>query len=98
MLQRNHIEPPAAKIAQLKVLCDDAENAGSLEQLLGLEGNAARIYFELFSGMIKAGDPGEEPVQEPRNSPLTSLTAIAVPRKTRSTPCCRWPTAFWPRT
>ncbi len=61
MLQRNHIEPPAAKIAQLKVLCDDAENAGSLEQLLGLEGNAARIYFDLFSGMIKAGDPGEEP-------------------------------------
>jgi CRISPR-associated protein Cas1 len=56
MLQRNHVEPPPAKIAQLKTLCDDTERAESLEQLLGLEGNAARIYFELFSGMIKVGD------------------------------------------
>jgi CRISP-associated protein Cas1 len=59
MLQRNHVEPPPAKIAQLKCLCDDSENAESLEQLLGLEGNAARIYFELFAGMIKVGDPDE---------------------------------------
>ncbi len=29
MLQRNHIEPPAAAIAQLKCLCDDAEKAES---------------------------------------------------------------------
>lgn len=56
MLQRNHVEPPAAKIAQLKCLCDDCEDAQSLEQLLGLEGNAARIYFELFAGMIKVGE------------------------------------------
>jgi CRISPR-associated protein Cas1 len=59
MLQRNHVEPPPAKIVQLKCLCDDAERAESLEQLLGLEGNAARIYFELFAGMIKVGDPAE---------------------------------------
>ena len=56
MLQRNHVEPPAAKIAQLKCLCDDAERAESAEQLLGIEGNAARIYFELFPGMIKVGN------------------------------------------
>ncbi|MDR3634051.1 MAG: CRISPR-associated endonuclease Cas1 [Isosphaeraceae bacterium] len=61
MLQRNHVEPPAAKIAQLKCLCDDADRAESLEQLLGLEGNAARIYFELFPGMIKAGDDDTAP-------------------------------------
>ncbi len=61
MLQRNHIEPPAGKIAQLKCLCDDVERAESLDQLLGLEGNAARIYFELFPGMIKVGDPQDDP-------------------------------------
>jgi CRISPR-associated protein Cas1 len=61
MLQRNHVEPPPHHIAQLKCLCDDAERADSIEQLLGLEGNAARIYFELFSGMIKAGEPGDDP-------------------------------------
>ena len=56
MLQRNHIQPPAAAIAQLKCFCDDAEKAESSDQLLGIEGNAARIYFENLSGMIKAGN------------------------------------------
>lgn len=60
MLQRNHVEPPPGKVARLKELCDDAEQAPSIEQLLGIEGNAARIYFELFSGMIKVGDAAEE--------------------------------------
>ena len=56
MLQRNHVQPPAVAIAQLKCLCDDAENAESSATLLGIEGNAARVYFENFSGMIKAGN------------------------------------------
>lgn len=59
MLQRNHVEPPPAKIAQLKNLCEDAERAASVERLLGIEGNAARVYFELFAGMIKVEDPTE---------------------------------------
>jgi CRISPR-associated protein Cas1 len=34
-----------------------------LEQLLGIEGNAARIYFSNFSGLIKADDEGGEQAQ-----------------------------------
>lgn len=64
MLQRNHVEPPSVLIARLKELCSDAEKADSFEQLLGIEGNAARIYFELFPGMIKAGDPAGAPAPE----------------------------------
>lgn len=57
MLQRNHIEPPARALTHLKCMCDDAERAQSMDELLGIEGNAARVYFENFSGMIKeAGD------------------------------------------
>jgi CRISP-associated protein Cas1 len=56
LLQRNHIEPPAGALARLKCCVDDAERAGSLETLLGIEGNAARVYFENFSGMIKADE------------------------------------------
>ncbi len=56
MLQRNHVQPPAVALAQLKCLCDDAENAETSATLLGIEGNAARVYFENFSGMIKAGN------------------------------------------
>jgi CRISPR-associated protein Cas1 len=58
MLQRNHIEPPPHALAIMKCLCDDAEQATSMEQLLGIEGNAARIYFEHFAGMIKRGSRG----------------------------------------
>jgi CRISPR-associated protein Cas1 len=70
MLQRNHVEPPASKIAQLKALCDDVETAASLDQLLGLEGNAARIYFEHFAGMIKAADPADRPDAAPTDFPF----------------------------
>ncbi len=56
MLQRNHVEPPPVPIALLKSLAEDAEKADSLEQLLGVEGAAARAYFSLLNGMIKVGD------------------------------------------
>ena len=37
----------------MKRLAQRAEGAASLEELLGLEGAAARIYFGRFAGMIK---------------------------------------------
>lgn len=55
LLQRNHLEPPARALALMKCMQQDADSAQSLEQLLGIEGNAARIYFENFGGMIKVG-------------------------------------------
>jgi CRISPR-associated protein Cas1 len=58
MLQRNHVEPPAAALTFLKNMQDDAEQAASQEELLGLEGNAARVYFQHFAGMIKLDEPG----------------------------------------
>jgi CRISPR-associated protein Cas1 len=56
LLQRNHIEPPASALAQMKCMMDDSEQAESLDELLGIEGNAARVYFQNFSGMIKLDD------------------------------------------
>ena len=53
LLQRNHIEPDRSTLAGLKEMAERAETAGSLEELLGLEGNAARLYFHDFGGMIK---------------------------------------------
>jgi CRISPR-associated protein Cas1 len=60
MLLRNHVEPEADMLAGMKAMVESAETAGSLEELLGIEGNAARLYFGGFSGMIKAGDEEEE--------------------------------------
>jgi CRISP-associated protein Cas1 len=56
LLQRNHIEPPKSALAQMKCMMDDSERAESLDELLGIEGNAARVYFQNLSGMIKLDD------------------------------------------
>jgi len=56
MLQRNHIEPSPETLAGLKWLAEAAESAKEIEELLGIEGNAARLYFQNFAGMIKVDD------------------------------------------
>ncbi|MBK9168571.1 MAG: CRISPR-associated endonuclease Cas1 [Bryobacterales bacterium] len=61
MLLRNHVEPPARVLAEMKAMVERAESAASLEELLGIEGNAARLYFQAFNGMLKADDDREAP-------------------------------------
>ncbi|MEW5978007.1 MAG: CRISPR-associated endonuclease Cas1 [Acidobacteriota bacterium] len=56
---RNHVEPDPRVMQQLKEMADRAADCTSLEELLGIEGNAARLYFGAFSGLIKS-EPGEE--------------------------------------
>jgi CRISPR-associated protein Cas1 len=53
MLQRNHVEPQGESLLGMRQMAEQAERAQSLEELLGIEGNAARIYFGDFAGMIK---------------------------------------------
>lgn len=68
LLMRNHLEPPEPIIGKLKRASEDALNAASIEELLGIEGAAASQYFQQFSGMVKVEDdlPGlEMPSQDP---------------------------------
>lgn len=62
MLLRNHIEPPVLAIASMKTMAERADRCGSMEELLGIEGNGARLYFQNFGGMLKVetedGTPG----------------------------------------
>jgi CRISPR-associated protein Cas1 len=57
-LLRNHIEPDNITLAEMKSMAARAEQSDSLEELLGIEGNAARLYFGAFSGLLKS-EPGE---------------------------------------
>ena len=59
MLQRNHVEPPGAALAGMKEMASRAEQARDPAELLGLEGQAARLYFGAFAGMIKTDQDGE---------------------------------------
>jgi len=64
LLMRNHLEPPEPTILKLKRASEDALAAGTIEELLGIEGAAASQYFQQFSGMVKIADdlasPGEQ--------------------------------------
>ena len=85
ILQRNHVEPPTATLMGLKEMAERAEMAASLDELLGIEGNAARLYFGEFAGMIKLGDDaeGEAPAfdfvgrnRRPPRDPMNALLSL----------------------
>jgi CRISP-associated protein Cas1 len=64
LLMRNHVSPPESAIRELKRFASLVDRVDSSQSLLGIEGTAARIYFEHFSGMLK---PGDQPM-DPNNS------------------------------
>ena len=51
MLLRNHIEPNAGSLLRLKQMGEAAERASSLEQLLGIEGNAVLYLSERINDL-----------------------------------------------
>jgi CRISPR-associated protein Cas1 len=61
MLLRNHVEPESRTLSELKSMIERVETTESLEELLGVEGNAARLYFQAFAGMIKAESDEDTP-------------------------------------
>lgn len=67
MLMRNHVEAPAPVVMKLKRAADDALGAASVEELLGIEGAAASLYFQNFGGMIKGAEDAGEPDPEASN-------------------------------
>lgn len=89
LLQRNHIEPPALALDGLKRAAARAEGASSLEELLGIEGAAAAIYFGNFAGMIKVEDEGVRRFdfrtrnRRPPRDPVNALLSFAYSVLTR---------------
>jgi CRISPR-associated protein Cas1 len=57
LLRRNATDPPARVLGRLKELVARAEAATSLETLLGLEGTAARLYFEAYGALLRPPEP-----------------------------------------
>jgi CRISP-associated protein Cas1 len=56
MLMRLHTQPPSAAVVGMKEIAARVPNARGLDELLGMEGAAAALYFQHFAGMIKVGD------------------------------------------
>jgi CRISPR-associated protein Cas1 len=56
LLRRNGGEAVARRVSQLAALADQAEQAEDAASLLGVEGTAARLYFEAFPSLLTAAD------------------------------------------
>lgn len=85
MLRRNHPQPPATALEEIKRLTAMVETADSFGTLLGIEGAAARVYFAHFGGMIKAGTSAfafrtrnRRPPKDPVNAVLSFLYSMLM--------------------
>jgi CRISPR-associated protein Cas1 len=86
LLQRNHVEPDRNTLAGLKEMAEHAEGARTLDELLGIEGNGARLYFQDYAGMIKADEADGPPEltfdfegrnRRPPHDPVNALLSLA---------------------
>ncbi|MCL4742192.1 MAG: CRISPR-associated endonuclease Cas1 [Phycisphaerales bacterium] len=55
LLMRNHAALPSSVARDMQSALNAAENAITMDELRGHEGNAAAIYFRHFAGMFKEG-------------------------------------------
>src|SRR5690606_28175851 len=63
LVRRNHPDPPQDVLDGLEQMRQAAMEAPSLEELLGYEGNAARLYFSAFNGMLRPPS-GSDPTMQ----------------------------------
>lgn len=81
LLMRNHDDLPREVLDRLKELGQGAEAAGSVEELLGLEGAAAALYFGHFGGMLRGAGGSEFDFthrnRRPPRDPVNALLSLA---------------------
>jgi CRISPR-associated protein Cas1 len=83
LLQRNHVEPPRRALEALRRLAQQALAAEAIDELLGIEGTAAGVYFANFAGMIKVDEDAERPAfdfttrnRRPPRDPVNALLSL----------------------
>jgi CRISPR-associated protein Cas1 len=84
LLRRNDSEAPPEVLESLERLAIEAENASSMQNLLGIEGAAAEAYFARFGSMLKSSqgfsfqNRNKRPPRDPVNALLSYLYGILV--------------------
>lgn len=85
LLRRNSNVDAEAAMNELKQMEDRSLNANAFDSLLGIEGNAGRIYFQHFATMIKNKDSADETPpfdfqsrnRRPPRDPVNALLSLA---------------------
>lgn len=106
LLRRNHPDPPAGALADLKDATESAMRATSLAELLGVEGNAARVYFAHFQSMLKPHTEGhgnppfvfdfERRTRRPPADPVNALLSYVYSLLVRDLTIICWIVGFDP--
>lgn len=85
IIRRNHPEKPVDILRELATLSNRAKRANSPEELLGIEGNAARVYYSVFSDLFKRAkgeiqfnftNRNRRPPRDPVNALLSFVYAL----------------------
>lgn len=84
ILRRNSSKTIQHALSELSLYGDQAKQAGSIPSLLGIEGNAARIYFEHFPMMFKSRNEDGTAIfdfnnrnRRPPKDPVNALLSFA---------------------
>lgn len=102
LLQRNHVEPPRRALDALKRLALEVAACDNEASLLGIEGMAARTYFEHFAGMLKLEDEDAPPFdfarrnRRPPRDPVNALLSFAYSLLTKECTMASYAVGFDP--
>jgi CRISPR-associated protein Cas1 len=85
LLRRNGENVPAQTIDMMRALADDAATCTAASSLLGIEGTAARVYFQSFSRMLKQHEDDGSGLafdfagrnRRPARDPVNALLSLA---------------------
>ncbi|MGA3172061.1 MAG: CRISPR-associated endonuclease Cas1 [Chthoniobacteraceae bacterium] len=77
LFMRNHAEPPERTKLRLGQAREDALVATSLEELLGVEGAAASVYFQQFGGLIRERIEEEDFLEGIQPPPKPAVPEVA---------------------
>ena len=88
LLRRNHSGDSSVALGELRQLARKARETQSLESLLGIEGTAARAYFQSFAGMLKGRDMGtfefERRNRRPPTDPVNAMLSFCYGMLTKA--------------
>ncbi len=85
MLRRNHRLDPQPVLRELSRLATLAQQVASIDQLLGIEGLAAKAYFAHFAGMLRetSGFDFHTRVRRPPTDPVNAVLSFLYSLLTR---------------
>lgn len=100
-LRRNGSKISAEKLRQLRESATAAETSSSAAELLGVEGNAARLYFQSFAAMIKTAGIREQFDFSSRNrrpplDPVNAMLSLAYSLLTKDVTVALFSVGFDP--